>query len=128
MKKLFAVLVALVLVGLPSASALSLDFLSPSVDFEQCKNLSSMEKLSCVVGLQGSPNIMDIGNVLGMAFWLLSVDFKAFIAFVFIVLGVSLTFQNLISFWFPKMEIAKMILRVVGAGIGVFFVIPYILS
>lgn len=129
MKKItFALVFGFILFGLPSASAFSLDFLTPSVDFNQCKDLPSLEKLSCVVGLQGSPDITDIGNILGMAVWLLTVDFKAFIAFAFIVLGVSLVFEKIISFWFPKMEVAKSILRVIGAGVGVFFIIPFILS
>ena len=129
MRKLSILLFALIVsIMLPSASAFSLDFLTPTVDFTPCLEMGSVDKLNCVVALQGSPDITDIGNVFAMAFWLLTVDFQAFALFGFLVFGIAMLFEKIISFWFPKMELAKSLLRIIGAGVGVFFIIPFILG
>ena len=125
---LLFVLALIVSILLPSASAFSLDFLTPTLDYTQCSALPSLEKVSCVVGLQGNPDITDIANVLSMAVWLLTNDFQAFLLFALIVFASAMLLEKIVSFWFPKMEIAKSIFRIIGAGIGVFYVIPFILG
>lgn len=125
---LILALILIISIMLPSASAFSLDFLAPTLDYNPCIELGVVDKVSCVVGLQGSPDITDIGNVLSMAVWLLTVDFQAFLLFVLIVFSSAMLLEKVVSFWFPKMEIAKSIFRIIGAGIGVFYVIPFILG